>query len=59
MENIDEIIEVADGIMVARGGWGGNSRSQVPHIQKMIIHKYQCKLYSSYHSNADVGFYDS
>ncbi len=40
IENIDEIIEVSDGIMVARGDMGVEIPvEEVPHIQKMIINK--------------------
>ena len=40
MENLDEIIAEADGIMVARGDLGVEIPAQeVPHIQKMIINK--------------------
>lgn len=40
VQNIDEIIRVSDGIMVARGDMGVEiPMEEVPIIQKMIIHK--------------------
>ncbi len=40
LENLDEIIEVSDGVMVARGDLGVEIPAyKVPYIQKQIIHK--------------------
>ena len=40
VKNIDEIIEVTDGVMVARGDLGVEMpMEQVPVIQKMIVHR--------------------
>jgi len=40
LQNLDEIIEVSDGIMVARGDLGVEIPAQkLPYIQKQIIHK--------------------
>lgn len=40
LDNIDEIIDVADGVMVARGDLGVQlSTEQIPLAQKRIIHK--------------------
>ncbi|WP_165062769.1 pyruvate kinase [Adlercreutzia sp. ZJ154] len=43
VNNIHEIIEVADGVMVARGDLGVEVPAQeVPHLQKNIIHACNC-----------------
>ena len=40
IENIDKIVSVADGIMVARGDMGVEIPAyEVPHVQKMIVEK--------------------
>src|SRR5690606_16390823 len=42
VENIDAILQVADGVMVARGDLGVEMPlSQVPGLQKMMIRKAQ------------------
>ena len=44
VENIDEIIRVSDGIMVARGDMGVEiPAEEVPHVQKEIIKKCNAK----------------
>ena len=45
IENIDEIIDVADGIMIARGDLGVEiPAEEVPYLQKMIIEKCNFKM---------------
>ena len=59
IDNIDEIIRCADGIMVARGDLGVEiPAEEVPYLQKLIIQKCNDKLQTGHYSNSDAGFYD-
>ncbi len=59
VQNIDDIIRVSDGIMVARGDMGVEiPLEDVPVIQKMIIKESQRCRKSGYHGDPDVGFHD-
>ena len=45
VQNIDSIIDAADGVMVARGDLGVEIPAcQVPHVQKIIIEKCNHKI---------------
>ena len=55
IKNLDEIIRVADGIMVARGDMGVEiPAEQVPHIQKEIIKKCNAAYKPVINSNTDA-----
>jgi len=59
VENIDEIIEVSDGIMIARGDMGVEiPYEEVPVIQKMIIKKVYQVGKQVHYGNADAGVHD-
>ena len=59
VDNIDEIIRVSDGIMVARGDMGVEiPMEDVPVIQKILIEKSIQSRKTGYHSNTDAGFHD-
>lgn len=43
VDNIDEILEVADGVMVARGDLGIEvPQERIPGIQRVLIKMYSC-----------------
>ncbi len=59
VENIDAILEEADGIMVARGDLGVEiPADEVPYIQKRIIAKCNEHLKPGNYRHSDAGFHD-
>ena len=50
VDNIDEILEVADGVMVARGDLGIEvPQERIPGIQRVLIRGDRCDSDASYH----------
>ena len=58
IENIDEIIAVADGVMVARRFRCRIPPEEIPLAQKLIIQKCNDKRHSCNHRNSNARFYD-
>ena len=57
IENLDEILSVADGVMVARGDLGVEmSLEKVPVVQKQIIARARDALVPVIHGSADARF---
>ena len=59
LDNIDEIVRVADGIMIARGDLGVQiPTEEIPLVQKRIILKCHDAEQDGHHGDPDAGLHD-